>query len=491
MSMDKSVRHQNQFLLCDPLFQPTVPEGFSHADISGDFDIYYSDALPFHHASDGDTELAIIGDVVVPNGPTIEQWLKETVTVGVTGVLRRAQALTGRYAIIRTTEDSTTVVPDAVANKSLYYHADSRLVTSSLKLLVDSVDVDLTENTAVTSFMNTPQFKGNESALIGDKTLFQEVRCVLPNHVLDADGMEVSRRPLFFPTVERPPAEYIADRITSAMESFNEDYHLLTPITAGRDTRMILACSRDIVRDVTWYTFSDWGNGEHPDVKIPKRIAAEQDFDYTIHHPRSLDDDFRAAFEEYLCWTRVLPKTRHVQFFSNNYDVNDVLYVSGNGPIYKVNYEMPERGTDLVDHFCTELQYPDSEFVRNEIEEWLPGAVEYAKEYDISPANLLYWEQRMGRWGALAPRETDFAIRGVSPLVNYDLLLTGLHVERSRVSPPEYDLIDSVIETEWPELLKYTYNPSENPYKATIGRVAPPRVKRALTTINAKLDDFL
>lgn len=490
MSMDKGMRHQNQFLLCDPQFQPTLPTSFSHEAISDDLEIYYSEILPFQHVSDNEAELAIIGDVVVPNGPTIRKWLMETVSKQLTEIFRRSQELTGRYVIIHSTEDSTTIIPDAIANKSLYYHTDSCLITSSLKLLADSVNIELAENSAVTSFMNTSQFKDNESAFVGNKTVFENLRCVLPNHVLDATEMEVSRRPLFVPDIQRPPAEYIADHISGAMKSFNDNYRLLTPITAGRDTRMLLACSRDIIQDITWYTFSDWGKGEHPDVKIPKRIATEQDFDYSIHHPRSLDDDFRAAFDDYLCWTRYLPKTRHIQFFYNNFDVNKDLYVSGNGPVYKMNYVMPENGENLVDHFCNELQYPDSEFVRKEIKEWLPGAVEYAKEYNLSPANLLYWEQRMGRWGALAPRETDFALRGVSPLVNYDLLLTGLHVERSRVSPPEYDLINSVIETKWPELLKYTYNPSENPYKAKIGQIAPPQVKQALTTINAKLDDF-
>ncbi|SIR94965.1 hypothetical protein SAMN05421858_4777, partial [Haladaptatus litoreus] len=374
-----------------------------------------------------------------------------------------------------------------LAHKSVYYHTDSRLVTTSLKLLFDSVDVEQQKNPDAVAFMNSSQFKNNESAFIGDKTLFQDVRCVLPNHVLDMDAMELSRRLLFSPDHGQSPVEYIADSISASMQSFNDEFHLLTPITAGWDSRMILACSKDIVRDVTWYTFSDWSSGEHPDVKIPKRIAAEQDFDYSIHHPRDLEDDFQSALSDYLCWTRNLPKTKHVQFFYNNYDVEKHVYVTGNGPIYKLHYDSPESGANMVEHCCEMLQYPGNEYVEHEIEEWLPGATEYAKENDVLLMNLLYWEQRMGRWGALASREKDIAIRGVSPLSNYNLLLTALSVDSSRLSAPDHDLISSVIEAKWPELQQYTINPSKNPLKAKIASSAPYPVERFLRYVNAKM----
>ncbi|MFB9805864.1 hypothetical protein ACFFQF_11245 [Haladaptatus pallidirubidus] len=160
--------------------------------------------------------------------------------------------------------DSATVIPDAFAHKSVYYHTDARLVTTSLKLLFDSVDVEQRTNSEAVAFMNSAQFTNNESAFIGDKTLFRDLRCVLPNHILDMDAMEPSRRPLFSPDTQQSPMEFIADSISGAMESFNDKFHLLTPITAGWDSRTILACSKDIVRDVTWYTFSNWSSGEHP-----------------------------------------------------------------------------------------------------------------------------------------------------------------------------------------------------------------------------------
>ncbi|GAA0226805.1 hypothetical protein GCM10009000_047300 [Halobacterium noricense] len=217
-------------------------------------------------------------------------------------------------------------------------------------------------------------------------------------------------------------------------------------------------------------------------------MAAEQNFDYSIHHPRGLDDDFRSALSDYLCWTRNLSKTKHVQFLYNNYDVEKHIYVTGNGPIFKTNYPSPENGANLVDHCCEMLQYPNSEFVEHEIEEWLPDATEYAKENDISPMNLLYWEQRMGRWGALAPREKDIAIRGVSPFSNYNLLLTVLSVDSARLSPPNHDLISGVIEEKWPELRRYTVNPSKNPLKAKIASTAPYPVERFLRYVNAKMN---
>ncbi|WP_435155222.1 hypothetical protein [Haladaptatus sp. DFWS20] len=101
--------------------------------------------------------------------------------------------------------------------------------------------------------------------------------------------------------------------------------------------------------------------------------------------------------------------------------------------------------------------------------------------------NHLYWEQRMGRWGALAPREKDIATRGISPLSNYNLLLAALNVDRERLSPPDHDLINSIIDAKWPALLKYTVNPSKNPLKAKVASAAPYPVERMFRQINSKL----
>ncbi|WP_458185029.1 hypothetical protein [Haladaptatus sp. NG-WS-4] len=275
MDVNSHIRYQNQFFVCDSSFQPSPPAEFLRVEFTPDLDIHYSDSLPFQRASDDENELALVGDAVVPNGPPLQNWLEATVSEPLEGVLREAQALTGRYALVYSNDDSATVVPDPLTHKSLYYHTEHELVTSSLKLLFDSVDIEQTENPRVVEFMNTGRFENNESAFIGDKTLYQNLKCVLPNHVLDVDEMRTTRRPLFPPDVQRPPAQYITDRISAVMESFNERYNLFTPITAGRDSRTILACSKDIVDDVTWYTFSNWSVGEHPDVRIPKQIAEE------------------------------------------------------------------------------------------------------------------------------------------------------------------------------------------------------------------------
>ncbi|WP_266078607.1 hypothetical protein [Haladaptatus caseinilyticus] len=432
--------------------------------------------------------MVLLGDAVIPDGRGIQEWLDNSVDDTLEDVFRRSQALTGRYVIIHSDADTTTVIPDALAHKSVYYHTERDLLTSSLKLLFDSVDVDSTENSRVAAFMSTETFIHNESALIGDKTLFQNVRCVLPNHVLDVDTKRVTRRPLFPPEDHQSTAQYIGDLLSGAMEAFNDEYDLLTAITAGRDSRTILACSKDIVHDITWYTFSDWSTDEHPDVTIPKRIAAEHGFDYSVYHPRAVTDGFRTALEDYLCWTRDLPKTKNVQFLYNNYDPATNLYITGNGPIYKLNYTLPNDGADVIQHACDVLQYPDDDFIMSEIEEWLPGAIDYAEKYGIPPMILLYWELRMGRWGALAPREKDIAIRGISPFSNYNLLLAALNVDTVRLSPPDYDLINSIIRAKWPVLQKYPVNPSTNALKATVARAAPYPVERFLRYINAKIN---
>ncbi|WP_458185031.1 hypothetical protein [Haladaptatus sp. NG-WS-4] len=158
--------------------------------------------------------------------------------------------------------------------------------------------------------------------------------------------------------------------------------------------------------------------------------------------------------------------------------------MTGNEPVYKSHFQSPDAGESVLQHACDVLQYPDDDFVESEIEAWLPGAT----EYDIPLMDLLYWEQRIGRWGSVTLREKDFAIRSISPFSNYDLLLTGLGVDERRRSAPEYDLIKKTIEAKWPALLKYDINPSANPLKAKVASAAPGPIEQLLKSIHSKVN---
>jgi hypothetical protein len=474
-------QHQNQFFICDSSFCPTPPGGFYHTKYTKDLNIYHSKLLPFYHVSNEDCKIALIGDAVIPDGPPIQKWLKDTISESLKDVLYHSQKLTGRYTILYSNESSTTVIPDPLAHKSLYFHTGHNLVTSSLKLLLDSIKLDFGKRPSVNEFVGTDQFRNNESAFVGDKTVFQSVNRVLPNHILDISEMYTFRRPLFLPDIHQNPGSYIADNISSTVQSFNDRHELLVALTAGWDSRTILSCSKSVVQDISWFTFSHQFDKKHPDVKISQQIASECDFDYSIYYPKTLKDDFQSALDAYLCRPRSLPKTRNIQFLHDNFDPSETIYLTGNGgEILRSYYEPPDDGENLIQYLCNVLQYPNSDFVRTEIEDWLPDAAEYAQKYDIPLMDLLYWEQRMGRWGALAPREKDIAIRGISPFSNYELLLAGLDVPRNQRTPPEHELFRNIIGSKWPALLEYRFNPSESRLKAAVINRAPNPVKQLL-----------
>lgn len=476
------MEYPNQLLVCEGSRDVQPPDGFTHRALSESVHLHHSPHVPVTQVSSGDGALTLAGDAVLASDGDLDPWLERAVSGGHAEVLRHLQSVTGRYVAIHQDGDATTVVPDAFAHRAVYYHLDRPLVASSLKLLCDAADLELTPDDRAVAFVRSETFRANEREFVGDGTRFEEVRRVLPNHLLELDGMAVSRRPLFPVDTRGDPSEYVADRIAAAIETFESRSRLRVAITAGWDSRVLLACGRDVASRISWYTCTTREGEPPPDVSIPREMAARHDLDYAVYYPRSLDEEFLERFRRFVDRPDELPKTRHIQFYQNHFDRAEELYLTGHGgELLRAFFDWSDEGPPTPAQASAAVDYPEDPFVRDELESWLSGAVEYADEYGIPVVDLLYWEQRMGRWAAREAMEKDVAINGVSPFANYDLLLAGLRTPREARGGPEHRLLRDVIDSRWPALLTHDFNPRASGPLVSIHRATPPPIDRLLS----------
>lgn len=93
----------------------------------------------------------------------------------------------------------------------------------------------------------------------GTLTAYQDVRRLLPGHWLDLDRLETGR---FWPREDRlgPPlglaegAAQAADAVKGMVEAVVRQYRTAISITAGFDSRMLVAASRDVCTRAGYYT---------------------------------------------------------------------------------------------------------------------------------------------------------------------------------------------------------------------------------------------
>ena len=233
---------------------------------------------------------------------------------------------------------------------------------------------------------------------------------------------------------------------------------------------------------------------------VPQALARRLGLRFDVHRPAPVRPDFAARLRREMIAPRILPKTANLQFhfdhsvradaggaasgiaaggpshhdrpsLESRPDINrgPVINLNGNGgevmrcfygrgvlPWRRVGRALPETMTSaaLAASLATLAGYsPRQPYVRRQLRAWLLSAVPFARRAGIDLLDLFYWEQRMGNWGALYPREQDIAIEECSPLSNRDLFLRVLGLPSHRRCGPHFAFFREWAAHMWPEAM--------------------------------------
>ncbi len=89
--------------------------------------------------------------------------------------------------------------------------------------------------------------------------------------------------------------------IEGYMESITNRYEVMLPVTAGKDSRILLAAKKRFKEKVHYYI----NNPEHisdniVDILVPRRLLADLNLDFNIQVPSSEEDDeFKKIYFHY------------------------------------------------------------------------------------------------------------------------------------------------------------------------------------------------
>jgi asparagine synthetase B (glutamine-hydrolysing) len=125
-------------------------------------------------------------------------------------------------------------------------------------------------------FLKSPAFR-SESAWIGNETPYEGIMHLPPNHYLDITGNKVER---FWPYAERSKtklsdaADIMATLLKGTYEAAVKRYKLHQGLTSGWDTRVLLAASRQHVKEIKFYFLAGFKN-EKQGVLRDRRVAVE------------------------------------------------------------------------------------------------------------------------------------------------------------------------------------------------------------------------
>jgi hypothetical protein len=286
---------------------------------------------------------------------------------------------------------------------------------------------------------------------------------LLPNHYLDLSNWQSVRhwpkKPLHSDeSVEEAIVAIgtIVKRNIAAVVSKTPTYLCLT---AGHDSRMVLACARDVVDRLELLTVPIPDDGARIDIDTARKIAKR----FNIRHfvpkqqkPKQEDLDeymFRIGYST--------GEVRGWQAATTNKQANPayaLLYGQVGGleriPSPWSREDVPESTKITPERLLELLEAPRTELILAPLRRWLE-TVPAVKSFQV--IDLFTIEQRFGCWAGVWPyAESNGPGFIIFPMCHREV------VERMLTLPTQYrrsgTLMKDVIKREWPELLAWPFN---------------------------------
>lgn len=363
-------------------------------------------------------------------------------------------SLGGRYVAVVLTTQYSRVYLDACGSMSAVYSALAGMVASTPTL------IDTADHPWDGDLMRDLNMPASGLWYPFGITSRQNVWRLLPNHCLDLTTWQTTR---YWPTqtdfyAQADPAtaiQTIIDTTQRILQAVAQDRRIYLTLTAGRDSRMILACAKPILDRASFFTFTI--GRDTADAHIARRLAKRYRLD---HQELRKEYATEAQIQSWLLQTgqsvsgeiaKMHPTLRHL-------DHTRMLMTGMAGEVGRGFYWRPD------DTATTRLSVSDL-IARCHLPShprFIPAAQAWLDELPTTNLffmlDLLYWEQRLGAWGGPQGYGGDAAgiMWQVFPLAHRSAFTAMLSLPVAYRQ--EQRLAIEICRTAWPELLDLPFN---------------------------------
>lgn len=449
--------------------------GWNHFRLSNGYQLSFHPDLPFHHLSRNGQELILLGYWIDPYEPELDnQTILERMgenAVNCNSAIGFIEKLTGRFVLLVCQKNDFYLFHDACGLRNVVYGTDNQSqiwCASQPELLAEQIFSP--KDTKVLDFLNLKVFRENKLDYYFpyNKTVYKNIFCLLSNHFLDLKSGKAVR---FWPgktefaSIEMEKAiPLIARLLSGSMKAAARRFNLKIGLSAGLDSRIILAASREITGHVTFFTHTPI-NQSRVDMEVPKRLASRLKLNYESCDILPIDEDFKNIFLK----NNSGPILRRGNIAFSILKKFGPEATVGNGNIYEFSrllFWVPDflvSGPTLA--IMSSL---DHRLARKEFQNWLDEARPSILLSRIHPT-ILFELENVSRWVAEAYLDYDVAHETFNPF-NNRLFIKLVNCVNNRFRRGNFNIFDyRLIEYLWPEVLAEPVNPA-NGFKGEMKR---------------------
>jgi hypothetical protein len=376
----------------------------------------------------------------------------------------------GRYVCIVFTGGNVFLFADTLGFRTVYYRTfEKHLWCSSQPSLLGEYfnlkpDKEIEDDLKKAILWNNRK----EHWYPGTSSAYKDILRLLPNHYLDCSASCQIRywpaKPLKSMTIEKC-VEESSVLLQKTMESASKRFDLEIAVTAGLDSRMVLAGCHTIKRQPEFFTHT------HPslsidgaDIRIASMMCQQLGLEHKIiRHSEIIDSEFERIIRRNVTNARSGKMINAFTIYNHFTSVKkERVVVHGvPGEIARNFFYKPPLINLDIKFLLYQSAMSSSRIAEVTFEKWLNEARKIPEELGVRILDLFYWEQRVGSWASMSYNEYDIAFESFTPFSCRRLLTLMLGVESHHRVAPNFTLQRGIINHLWPELLHFEINPAE------------------------------
>jgi hypothetical protein len=463
------ILYRNQFIL-----GPVVPDGYDNwkkTNIRDSLVATTHPTLDVNQVSFNGVTLTSLGYLLDPHHPrATDTDILESLSKGegtFESIVARTASLGGRWVLIYDDGTNTFLLNDATGLRQVYYTYDENpgpvWCASQAKILAKLLNLQIDSEASEFIQCLEDYRKANPTSRIGFwwpgmGSPYKEVKHLPPNHYLDLNSGSKHR---FFPTNKLEPISLdgaikeLTPLIRGMLEATSNRFDDLTMlITAGLDSRVLLAACRPFAKDISYLTI-DYQFGNKADVSVAGRVLSALNLPHDITVANSAPSpEFRDLYE------------KHSLLVNDSYVANAesllpflarkrVAITGNNASIFTCYYRLP-RLTASIKQLTPELlsrltpEVLNHPYALQEFREWMDGL---GNTYNYNVLDLFCWEQDAGNWLADWSSAYDLVWKDfVVPFNSREILVNFLRVEEKDRKQPQKELNKKLVSHMWPDV---------------------------------------
>lgn len=378
----------------------------------------------------------------------------------------RVDQLAGRHVIVYSDGVRLFAMTDATGMKSIFYRVDQPGMIASHASMLSNGPAD--------------QRLAFRFGFPGLRTPYDGVRILTANTALDLSGNTVvrfyPRQPLPTLSVEQA-AQEIERLVALQMPAISRCFdRKIMSITAGIDSRAILAILRQRWPEIEFFTYTSSAPDQQIDAAVAVQIARRCNLNHKcldydgIRSSPSIHKEFtescngnmyeRSSMALHYCYWKWFANGHNVHIRGNLAEIGRCFWRKWHKDTAR---ELPY--TRMADLYCSNLKTRPGQSDYDEIVGLFTEMGEITassrRRLGRDPYDVFYWEHRMSQWHGQVCIEGDPAFETHAPLNARCILDAMLSVPRkARLSSA---IFKSIIDRRLPELADIPINPKEIP----------------------------